>query len=169
MCFLELFKKKITTGTNACITNAFFTSSLCRHSLLRCMTCVLLSPSTSPGEAVARNATTANHFTTNSCGLHRLEPHVSQERKSAHAHAGTSLNSSSIDPLRSLLTPQAWALRHKSNTTSLVPVPAPMRVWPALNSAVLALFAIVPGARFSAGERCVHVPALNRAQYCKWY
>ena len=91
---------------------------------------------------------------------------MSQERKSAQLHAGTPLNSSSIDQFRSLLTPQAWALHHESNTTSLVPVPALMRDWPALISAVLALFAIVPGALFSAGERSVHVPALNRAQYC---
>ena len=78
----------------------------------------LLSPLTSSGEAAARNATTVSCFKTNSCGLHRLEPHVSQERKSAHAHAGTSLNSSSIDPFRSLLTPQAWALHHKSISAS---------------------------------------------------
>ena len=76
------------------------------------------------------------------------------------------INSNNIDPFRSLLTPQAWARHHKPNTTSLVPVPALMRDRPALNSAVLALFATVPGARFSAGERSVHVPALNRAQYC---
>ena len=44
-----------------------------------------------------------------------------------------------------------------------------MRDWPALNSAVLALFAIVPGARFSAGERSVHVPALKGSLDCTWY
>ena len=38
----------------------------------------------------------------------------------------------------------------------------------ALNSAVLALFAIVPGARFSAGERSVHVPALKGSLDCTW-
>ena len=47
-----------------------------------------------------------------------------------------------------------------------MPVPALMRDWPALNSAVLALFAIVPGARFSAGERSVHVPALKGSLDC---
>ena len=74
-------------------TNESYTSGLCRYSLLGCMTCILLSPSTCPCEAVARNATTvctaASYFSTHSCGLHRLEPH----EKSAHAHAGTSLNS----------------------------------------------------------------------------
>ena len=47
-----------------------------------------------------------------------------------------------------------------------MPVPALMRDWPALNSAVLALFAIVPGARFSAGERSVHVPVLKGSLDC---
>ena len=94
---------------------------------------------------------------------------MSQERKSAHAHAGTSLNSTnSIDPFRSLLTPQAWALHHKSNTAaSLVPVLTGTNE--ALASPQLcrfALFAKVPSARFSARERLVHVPALHRAQYC---
>ena len=78
----------------------------------------------------------------------------------------TVVYSNSVDPFRSLLAPQAWALYHKSNTTSIVPVPALMRDWPALNSAVLALFAIVPGARFSAGERSVHVPALKGSLDC---
>ena len=41
-----------------------------------------------------------------------------------------------------------------------------MRGSPALNSAVLALFAVVPGARYSAGEISGHVPALNRSPYC---
>jgi len=81
----------------------------------------------------------------------------------------TVVYSNSVDPFRSLLAPQAWALYHKSNTTSIVPVPALMRDWPALNSAVLALFAIVPGARFSAGERSVHVPALKGSLDCKVY
>ena len=80
----------------------------------------------------------------------------------------TVVYSNSVDPFRSLLAPQAWALYHKSNTTSIVPVPALMRDWPALNSAVLALFAIVPGARFSAGERSVHVPALKGSLDCTW-
>ena len=126
------------------------------------------STSTSPGEAVARNATTVSLFKTNSCVLHRLEPHLSHKGKPAHAHAGTSLNSRSIDPFRSLLTPQAWALHHKSNTTSLVPVPALMNHWPALNSAVVEIFAGVPCARFNAGERSVHAPALNRGQFCMY-
>ena len=81
----------------------------------------------------------------------------------------TVVYSNSVDPFRSLLAPQAWALYHKSNTTSIVPVPALMRDWPALNSAVLALFAIVPGARFSAGERSVHVPALKGSLDCTTY
>ena len=78
---------------------------------------VLLSPSTSPGRSwlgCSPKSTAVSFFTTNSCGLHRFEPHVSQERKSAHA-AGTSLNSS-VDPFRTLLTLQAWALHYISRT-----------------------------------------------------
>ena len=44
-----------------------------------------------------------------------------------------------------------------------------MRDSPALNSAVLALFAVVPGARYSAAEIPGHVPALNRSPYCNRY